>query len=315
MLVSYLLKPLTSLFQRPSLMEISVTANQTIGFEYLFTGYEFETHEHLDIGYWRRLCKVLSNVNGVPFDPVNHSIVSVALPQKHRFQAKMGHGVESGVDVSIRIFQNKAVPLSAFGLSSQEIKEIQTYVERGMNCLVSGGTSSGKTTFLRSLLQYIPSQQRILTLEDTREVYLTDHKHVVHHVVPRNGDAQAQSQAYRKEIDHLMRSRPDVIVLGEVSTTNAFPVLRFMNTGHAGFYSTVHANTAKLALTSAIPQNITLSGHSSESSGGATSGAISEALHDKLDMVIQINKTPKGRRVTEIYLPKTKTYLKKETHH
>lgn len=313
MLVSYLLKPLISLFQRPSLMEISVPADKTLAFEYLFKGYDekFEIHEHLDIGYWRRLCKVLANTNGVPFDPVNHSIVSVALPQKHRFQAKMGHGVESGIDISIRIFQNKPVPLEAFGLTPHEIKQLHSYVERGMNCLVSGGTSSGKTTFLRSLLQYIPSQQRILTLEDTREVYLPEHGHVVHHVVPRNGDADAQSQAYRKEIDHLMRSRPDVIVLGEVSTTNAFPVLRFMNTGHAGFYSTVHANTAKLALTSAIPQNITLSGHSSESS----SGAISEALHDKLDMVIQLNKTPKGRRVTEIYLPKTKTYLKKETHH
>ena len=302
-LVNHYLSPLDHLLCNESLMEISVIGEKTIGLEYGDKGYHFEHHEALDSSYWRRLCKVLANMNGLKFNPPLNPFLSVALPGGHRFQAKLGQGVDSRVDISIRLFRDQAVSFENFGLSSCESEFIVSHIQKGVNCLVSGGTSSGKTTFLRQALSYIQPSKRILTLEDTREIFLPNHEHVVSHVVARNGSKDEQSQAYRDEIDHMMRSRPDIIVLGEVSTSNAFPILRFLNSGHAGFFSTVHANSAELALSSAIPQNIVLSGHPAQN--------VESVLRNTVGMVIQLNKTSKGRLVTEIYLPQENTYFKK----
>jgi len=293
--LSCYISPLQKLLSRERLVEISVVGEGQIGFEYADSGYVFETHPELDKSYWRRLCKVLANLNGLKFSFPKDPFLSVALPGGHRFQAKMGQGVESGLDISIRLFRNIDLSFDSFGLSQDLSDDICHRLKKGMNCLISGGTSSGKTTFLRHMLNQIPTSKRILTLEDTREIFLPNHKHILHHMVARNGSSDERNKAYGDEIDHMMRSRPDIIVLGEVSTSNAFPILRFLNSGHAGFFSTVHANTADLAMSSAIPQNIALSGHSSEGVEGV--------LRATLDMVIQLNKVDGKRLVTEIYFP------------
>jgi Flp pilus assembly CpaF family ATPase len=104
---------------------------------------------------------------------------------------------------------------------------------------------------------------------------------------------------YSAIIDHLVRSRPDVIIAGEVSVANAFPIVRMLNSGHAGFMCTIHANTPDLALIAAMPQNIQLA--------GSNSLGISELLYQTIDMVLQLHRTPKGTRaVTEVLFPKTK---------
>ncbi len=307
-MLDHYLKPLQPLLCNPDLQEISVIGDQTIGLEHVGKGYVFQEDEHLNTAYWRRLCKVLANANGLKFNPPEHSFLSVALPGGHRFQAKLGQGVDSRVDISIRLFRNRGIPMSSFGLNADEEEYLISKIQSGVNCIISGGTSSGKTTFLRDALSHIPAQKRILTLEDTREIFLPSHEHVVHHVVARNGSKEEQTKSYSDEIDHMMRSRPDVIVLGEVSTSNAFPILRFLNSGHAGFFSTVHANTAELALSAAIPQNITLSGHNAD--------GVATVLKSTIDIVIQLNKVTEGskqrRLITEIYLPKEDIYLKNE---
>ena len=90
-----------------------------------------------------------------------------------------------------------------------------------------------------------------------------------------------------------------MIIAGEVSVANAFPIIRLLNSGHAGFMCTVHANTPELALSSAIPQNIVLAGIHVPN--------IEETLYELIDVIIQLHRTSTGRReVVEILFPKSK---------
>ncbi len=99
-------------------------------------------------------------------------------------------------------------------------------------------------------------------------------------------------------IDHLMRSRPDMIIMGELSIANAYPILRLLNSGHAGFMCTLHANTPASALAWAIPQNIAFAGHDLT--------GVKEFLHEAVDVVLQLHRGEDGtRHITEVLFPKT----------
>jgi Flp pilus assembly CpaF family ATPase len=290
-----LMAPLNTLLNTPNLVELSVFKNGQVGLEVAGHGYKFVDMPQLGASYWRLLCHALANSNGLVFDPPHQPFLSVALPGGHRFQAKIGQGVESNIDISIRLLRPIEIPFDQFGLIGQLCENIINLVQKGANIVVSGGTSSGKTTFLRQLLNLIPHEKRILTLEDTRELFIPGHPHLIHHIVPRNEGRNAE--LYGREIDHMMRSRPDVIILGEVSVGNAFPILRLLNSGHSGFMTTIHANTAELALTAAIPQNIRLSGQEDK--------GVVDVLMNTVDLVIQLHKVGlKDRLVTEIFFPK-----------
>lgn len=110
------------------------------------------------------------------------------------------------------------------------------------NILVSGGTSSGKTTFLNALIGYIPSDERIITIEDTRELNVK-----VPNWVPLEANEQANI-TIRKLVKLALRYRPDRIIVGEVRGPEAFDFMRALNTGHDGGFGTMHANSALSAL-------------------------------------------------------------------
>lgn len=110
------------------------------------------------------------------------------------------------------------------------------------NILVSGGTSSGKTTFLNALIGYIPPDERIITIEDTRELNVK-----VPNWVPLEANEQANI-TIRKLVKLALRYRPDRIIVGEVRGPEAFDFMRALNTGHDGGFGTMHANSALSAL-------------------------------------------------------------------
>jgi len=295
-----LLTPLNELLTTPDLVELSVFENGKVGLEIARQGYHFIETPHLGSPYWRLLCHALANSQGLLFDPPKQPFLSLALPEGHRFQAKLGQGVESHVDISIRVFRPIDIPLQVFGLDDELIARIQHLIKTGANIIISGGTSSGKTTFLRQLLKEIPKDKRILTLEDTRELFIPEHNHIIHHLVSRNEGRN--HELYGREIDHMMRSRPDIIILGEVSVGNAFPILRLLNSGHAGFMTTIHANTPELALNAAIPQNVRLSGQEDR--------GVIDVLMATVDLVIQLHKIDgHDRKVTHLFFPKNNEKL------
>jgi len=302
------LKPLQPFLDHEHLIELSAIAPGAIGLELAGIGYEWQEAPLLTYDYWRGLCHILANGNGIQFDPETQPRIATALPGGHRFEALLGKSVETGLSVSIRMYRQISLELEDFGLTGELKAEVIAAVEAAKSILISGGTSSGKTTFLNRLIQYIPLNLRVLTVEDTREIRIPHLNHVSY-VVSGTPISQAskglpsQEQTYPLMIDHLMRSRPDIIISGELSVPNAFPILRLLNTGHGGFMCTVHANSPELALEEAIPTNIRLSGM--EIANAA------EFMRKTIDLVIQLHKVGLGKRqVTDLWFPKTGRRIK-----
>ncbi|MDH5796501.1 MAG: P-type DNA transfer ATPase VirB11, partial [Anaplasmataceae bacterium] len=133
-------------------------------------------------------------------------------------------------------------------LTEEKIKEfLQSAVTMKKNIIVSGGTSTGKTTFTNAVLQAIDANERIITAEDAREINLINHKNKVHLLASKGdqGKAKVDIQAI---IEACLRLRPDRIIIGELRGKEAFSFLRAINTGHPGSIATLHADNPMMAL-------------------------------------------------------------------
>jgi type IV secretion system protein VirB11 len=115
------------------------------------------------------------------------------------------------------------------------------------NLIISGGTSTGKTTFTNALLQEIPTDERLITVEDAREVVLNRHPNRLHLVASKGGQGRANVST-QDLIEACLRLRPDRIIVGEVRGKEAFSFLRAINTGHPGSISTLHADSPQMAV-------------------------------------------------------------------
>lgn len=299
--ISVKLKPLADFLVLPNLIELSAVRPEEIALEIVGQGYKFIKAPALTTDYWTKLCYVLGNKDGVVFDPVTQPRISTRLPEGHRFEAMIGKTVDSGLSVSIRLKRHVNLTFADFGVPIDWQHALTTAVQEGQAILISGGTSSGKTTFLNLLMTLIPDHQRVLTVEDTRELDL-HHRNAVSYVVSRNEKSPALEWSHL--IDHLMRSRPDLIIAGELSIANTFALISLLDTGHRGFMTTVHANSCHLALEETIPTKVHLSGRSLT--------GLSEYLKKTVDWVIQVQKVSKGqavkRQVTEIWQPQKHFY-------
>lgn len=297
------LKPLEGFLATPNLVELSAVKEGEVALEIADQGYEFRKVPNLTLDYWTNLCYVLGNKKGEIFNPEKQPRMSTRLPGGHRFEAMIGKSVDSGLSISIRINRQVSVTLEEFGLPPLIQDALIKAVREGESILVSGGTSSGKTTFLRALIHYIPLEKRVLTVEDTRELEVP-HPNKVQYVVNRNEKAPVIS--WPQVIDHLMRSRPDVIIAGELSIANTFALISLLDTGHRGFMTTVHSNSAKLAIEETIPTKVKLA--------EITISNLSDYLKKTIDWVIQIQKIQAGtvfkRRVVEIWQPQKGRFQK-----
>ena len=154
----------------------------------------------------------------------------------------------SGPTVTIRRFPEKPVTMEGllrFGSITEEVSEfLQTLVRAKYNIFISGGTGSGKTTFLNVLSGFIPSDERVITIEDSAELQLQGIENLVR-LETRNGGQGAEEISIRDLIRSSLRMRPDRIVVGEVRGGEALDMLQCLNTGHDGSMSTGHANSSK----------------------------------------------------------------------
>lgn len=259
-------------------------------------GWRQERAAKLTERYWRSLCEVLANRLGRLFCAERQPQISTRLPGGHRFEAMAGVAVEGGVSVSIRVARRRLFELTDYGLSSAMANEIIGRIVAGDNTIISGGTSSGKTTFLNSVLRHIPATDRVLTVEDTREIILTHVRNRAHYEVDRHG---AGAVGYPQIFDHLMRSRPDRIIAGELSIASAQPTLMLLSTGHRGFLTTLHADSAREALESAFYDRLQLGGGADRNQQH-----LADYLRRTVDLVVQVSRADGQRRVTEVWRPK-----------
>jgi pilus assembly protein CpaF len=172
------------------------------------------------------------------------------LPDGSRVAAVIPPCSVGGTTLTIRKFHSRfftAAELVRTGAISQEILgHLQSAVERRQNILISGGTSSGKTTMLTALTTFISDDDRVVLIEDTSEVQITKPNLV--RFEARREQSGVPAVTIRDLLRATLRHRPDRIILGEVRGGEAFDLLQALNTGHSGTLSTIHANSAQQAL-------------------------------------------------------------------
>lgn len=284
----------------------------------------------LDYQYVSRLCRVLANINGAKFSEDDIPVVSCELPGlPFRFQAVIGNNVRynlddrKGVAMAIRaltadtsidfssygltsgaVLPGTTAALMEFDLSGDHIEALAEVLRRHESIVVSGGTSTGKTTFTNKLIEMIDPSERIITVEDARELTVT-HQNRVHLIVPRNRSANAVT--YSTIIDALMRLTPDWIVCGEISVGNAQSVYATMGKGHP-VITTVHAGSPHEAV-AAFANNINMSGSESSLSGES----LTRSIRSQIGAIIQLDRRDGKRKVVEIAFPSREVAQERES--
>jgi pilus assembly protein CpaF len=165
---------------------------------------------------------------------------------------------------------------------------LRAAVQARLNCVVSGGTGSGKTTFLNVLSSFLPEQERIVTIEDAAELLLNQ-PHVVRlESRPANVEGKG-AVAIRDLFRNTLRMRPDRIIIGECRGAEALDMLQAMNTGHDGSLTTIHANSPRDAL-SRIETMVLMGGFD------LPVRAIREQIASAIDLVVHISRMRDGSR-------------------
>jgi len=171
---------------------------------------------------------------------------------------------------------------------------LRTLVHDKKTVLISGGTSSGKTTLLNALSCEIPAQERLVTIEDVYELELPHENRTA--LRASKGDQGDAAVSIQDLLEASLRLRPERILLGELRGAEAYTFLRAVNTGHPGSLSTLHANSPQRAMEQLVLMVL-------QARMGLQREEILEYLHSVLDAGIQISRQSSGQRViSEIYL-------------
>lgn len=224
--------------------------------------------EKLSQQYLLDLIYCVANVYERPFDPIRGMpVVYATLPGNHRFSAIAGpnvmyddRDVTGGIALNIRGSGAPDVDFSNYHLKQGEkllvikprgkkksddpYEKLMDAINDGSPILISGATSTGKTTFLNHILTLIDQNARVITVEDAREIKVPQ-KNRVHFVLSRT--EQNNQFNYSRLLDLVVRMTPDVIIGGEISTDNASVLWEMMGTGHDHFYTTIHAESPDAA--------------------------------------------------------------------
>lgn len=176
-------------------------------------------------------------------------IVDARLQNGSRVNVVLPPVALNGPIVTIRRFPEKPIQmqdLMRFGaITGEAVSFLQNLVIAGYNIFISGGTGSGKTTFLNALSDFIPKDERIITIEDSAELQILGVPNLVR-LETRNANVEGCAEiSIRDLIKSSLRMRPDRLVVGEVRGAEAIDMIQAMNTGHDGSLSTGHANSAK----------------------------------------------------------------------
>lgn len=202
-----------------------------------------------------------------------------------------------GPTITIRKFPKSRITIKdlvAFGSLTDEIADfLRCCVEAKLNIIVSGGTGSGKTTLLNVLSNFIPANERIITIEDSAELQLAQ-EHVVRlESRPKNIEGEGEV-SIRDLVKSSLRMRPDRIVVGECRAGEALDMLQAMNTGHDGSLTTLHANNPREAI-SRLETLVMMAGL------GLPSKAIKETISSAVNLIIQQSRLSDGsRKITYI---------------
>ena len=314
------LDPLSIFLSDPTVVEISVNRPGHVYIERL--GADVMEHHEIAALTSAEIENIGERVAAATHQFISRAnpILSAALPTGERIQIVLPPAAADGGAISIRKQVTgdftleeyrdngslEKVSVAVGGLTDVEqaliehlrceriYEFIHTAIRQRVSILISGGTSTGKTTFLNACLKTIDPFERILTLEDTRELF-PPQKNALH-LLSSRGDQGTAQVTIQSLLEASLRMRPDRLFVGEIRGSEAFAFLRAINTGHPGSMSTVHADTplgAYEQLAMMVQQ------------GGASSGYSRQDLMSYIQMVIpvviQLRREGGRRGVSEIY--------------
>lgn len=219
------------------------------------------------------------------------------LPDGSRIHAVLKPLASAGTIVSIRKFMQVKMSFKDYIRMGAITPDAANFLEicmfLGKNILVSGGTGSGKTTLLNLLCSRIPKGQRVITIEDSRELSV-DYEHVVSFETRMPNEQGKYEVSMKDLLKSSLRLRPDRIIVGEVRGSEGLELIQAMNTGHKGCLGTVHANTAADAMVRI--ETLAMGGDSKVSEK-----AMQYSVASAIDLVVQISRLSDGsRRIMEI---------------
>ena len=200
----------------------------------------------------RNLRVAVKNIARAVGDDISEEqpILDARLPDGSRVAAIFPPCSLGGTTLTIRKFQQRFFTteelVRAGMLTEETLTTMRQAVQSDRTLLISGSTSTGKTTLLNAISAFLPAQDRIVVIEDTAELHLT-HRNVVR-LEARRAQRDLPAVSIRDLLRAALRHRPDRIIVGEVRGGEAYDLLEALNTGHAGSLSTIHANSATQAL-------------------------------------------------------------------
>lgn len=315
-----MLTPLQRLLQDPATTELCINRPGGAFIEQR-TGWRFEPLPELDYLWCRRFARLVANYSSQRVDETS-PLLSGYLPQGQRVQLVLPPACPGGT-VAICIRSPAAQVWSIAELASRgvfaltqratslgntvEQQLLQLLSERRLeafmraavrarlNVVVSGSTGSGKTTWTRALIREIPTEERLITIEDTPELSLEGHPNHVRLLYSK--DDQGRSRVtVRQLLDACLRMRPDRIMLAELRGEEAYDYLRNANSGHPGSITSVHATSAELAF-----EQLVLLVKLNPAGRAMSRADIKALLYHVVDVVIQFEARDGERYVREIW--------------
>lgn len=286
---------LQPLVDDPSVTEIMINGPDRVFVEQ--NGHLYQ--KNVSFGSNEKLENVILNIVSKVNRTVNEAnpIVDARLLDGSRVNVVLPPVALDGPTVTIRKFPEDPMTMQkliSYGSVTPEVAELlERMVRAKYNIFISGGTGSGKTTFLNALSNYIPKDERVITIEDSAELQIKGVANLVR-LETRNANMEGKGEVtIRDLIRSSLRMRPERIVVGEVRGAEALDMLQAMNTGHDGSLSTGHSNSTRDMLSRL--ETMVISGNS------IPIEAIRQQIASALDIIIQLSRLrDKSRRTVEI---------------
>lgn len=287
------LRPIEPLILNPDISEIMVNGSERVFIERAGL---IEPVPGLSLTE-KSLMIAVKNIARRLGDDISESkpILDSRLPDGSRVAAVIPPCSVNGVTLTIRKFNARHFTIEDLidiGTLPRALADgLKQAVLNRKNILISGGTGTGKTTLLNILAGFIPNSERLVIIEDTAEIQL--HKDNLIRLEARREQDGVPAVTIRELLKATLRHRPDRIILGEIRGGEAFDLLQLLNTGHSGTLSTVHATSAARGL--ARFTNCVL-----QSGIELPYRAIKTNIADSLNMVVQLERRPRCRFVSEV---------------
>lgn len=244
--------------------ELVINRPGQVGFEAYDGTWSFYEDPTLELTNLAAIMNLLAERTGQTYNMAN-PILSVKLPGGHRAQFVAGQQNARYFSLSVRLANVRDWELTGYVMDDAERQLLIETIQSQQTILISGGTGTGKTSFMNACMKHIPMHERLVVLEDVPELKFNQ-DNVCHFLFANyaKGQEGGRVQAVNDLLNATLRLRPDRIIMGEIRKENAFTFCSAINTGHAGSMATIHANSPSAAL-DAVINRVMLNGDTAES--------------------------------------------------